>query len=98
MNFNIFSEIKKAARTTALFIKRIPNINFKSEREVIGIYEINREIVMLQIEHRHRRFNYYAGVFDLNFDDALFDALSEKQTEQMALIWKLVDMEGVRYA
>ncbi len=96
MNFNIFSEIKKAARTTAIFIKRIPNVNFKSEQEIIEAYEECHQSAWIDSQYRRRRFAYYFNVFDLK-ESWLLDELTEKESEQYSLIWKLVDLEGGRH-
>ena len=95
MNFSIFSRIKKAARTTAIFIKRIPNINFKSKQEIIELYEWGQEMDWADHLHRRNRFQYFASIFELNLESRLTDDESkEKHQKQYELLWKLVDLEG----
>ena len=96
MNFNIYSAIKKAARTTAIFIKRIPNLNFRTKEEVIEGYQIDQESAYYESRHRQKRFGYYLNVFELK-EPFFLEELNEKQKEQYGLIWKLVDLEGGCY-
>jgi len=92
MSPKLIQTIKKAACTTAIFIKRIPNINFKSKQEIIEAYEIGQESDWIDFRNRNKRFHYYRNVFGL--EEAFFlDELTDKEAEQYSLIWKLVDLE-----
>ena len=93
MSLKLIQAIKKAVRTTAIFIKRIPNLNFKTKEEIIEAYNLDGDFAYYESRRRHKRFNYYLNVFELA-EPFFLDELTEKQKEQFGLIWKLVDLEG----
>ena len=88
--------IKKATDKVAYFIKRIQQLNFKSEQEVIEVYQICGEMDFHEGKRRRGRFEYYLQLLGLE-EAYLFDELTEKQAEQYSAIWKLVDLEGGLY-
>ena len=74
-------------------IGRIKLINFKSQDEFIDAYQLSRELAYIEIKNRKKRFDYFANLFGVDIDSFLFDALTNKQEEQISLLWKLVDLE-----
>lgn len=87
------NQIKKAIHTIALLTKRIQQINFKSEREIIEAHVQSENYYWAFSEYRRERFAYYFNLFDLE-EVPHFDDGTEKQGEQYSLLWKLVDLEG----
>jgi len=88
--------IKKATGKVASFIKRLQNLNFNSEQEVIEGYKYDQQLAYYESKHRQKRFDHYFTVFEL--EEPLFlEELNEKQKEQYGLIWRLVDLESGRY-
>jgi hypothetical protein len=85
--------IKKSYRQVASFLKRIQQINFKSEREIIEAHEQSENGNWAFYDDRRDRFDYYFNLFDLE-EVPHFDDGTEKQSEQYTLLWKLVDLEG----
>ena len=87
--------IKKATDEVAFLIKRFKHINFKTEQEIIEAYKLGIEFDWHVSQHQHKRFRYYASVFDLDYESKIFDDKTyEKHEEQCKLIWKLVDLES----
>jgi len=87
--------IKKATDEVAFLIKRFKHINFKTEQEIIEAYKLRIELDWDVSQHQHKRFRYYASVFDLDFENRMFaNKTYEKHDEQCKLIWKLVDLES----
>lgn len=84
--------IKKATVKVASFIKRIQNLNFNSEQEIIEGHHLDQDVAYYKSRHRQKRFDYYFNVFELK-ESWLLDDLTEQQKEQYSLIWKLVDLE-----
>ena len=85
--------IKKSYRQVASFLKRIQQINFKSEKEIIEAHEQSENYKWAVYQYRHKRFDYYFNIFDLE-EGCPFNDLTERQSEQYCLLWKLVDLEG----
>ena len=85
--------IKKSYRQVASFLKRIQQINFKSEREIIEAHEQSENGNWAVYDDSRERFDYYFNLFDLE-EVPHFDDGTEKQCEQYTLLWKLVDLEG----
>ena len=85
--------IKKSYRQVASLLKRIQQINFKSEKEIIEAHEQSENYNWAVYQYRHKRFDYYFNIFDLK-EACLFEELTERQSEQYSLLWKLVDLEG----
>jgi hypothetical protein len=84
--------IKKAIRTIALLTKKISNLNFRSETEIIEAYEIKQHLKRIDSINRGKKFNELTELFDLK-ENCPFDKLTVKQAEQERLLWKLVDLE-----
>jgi hypothetical protein len=84
--------IKKAIRTIALLTQRLNNVNFKSETEIIEVYEKNQRLKRIESINRGKKFNELAELFNLK-ESCPFDKLTVKQAEQERLLWKLVDLE-----
>jgi len=66
--------------------------HFKSETEIIEVYEINQRLKRIESINRGKKFNELAGLFGLK-ESCPFDKLTVKQAEQERLLWKLVDLE-----
>ena len=90
------NQIKKAIHTIALLTKRIQQINFKSEKEIIEAHEQSENYYWAFSDYRRERFEYYFNIFDLK-EAYLYEELTERQSEQYSLLWKLVDLEGGYY-
>ena len=88
--------IKKATRKVASFLKRIQQINFKSEKEIIEAHEQSENYNWAFSEYRRERFAHYFNIFDLK-EASIFEDLTERQSEQYSLLWKLVDLEVSRH-
>jgi hypothetical protein len=84
--------IKKLPGKVASLLKRIQQINFKSEKEIIEAHEQSENYKWAVYQYRHKRFDYYFNIFDLE-EGCPFDDLTERQSEQYSLLWKLVDLE-----
>ena len=84
--------IKKLPGKVASLLKRIQQINFKSEKEIIEAHEQSANYDWAVYQYRHKRFDYYFNIFDLE-EGCPFDDLTERQTDQYSLLWKLVDLE-----
>ena len=85
--------IKKLPGKVASLLKRIQQINFKSEKEIIEAHEQSENYYWAVYQYRHKRFDYYFNIFDLK-EAYLYEELTERQSEQYSLLWKLVDLEG----
>lgn len=88
--------IKKATVKVASFIKRLHNLNFNSEQEIIEGYHLDQELAYYETRHRQKRFNYYFQLFDLK-EACPFDESTQREVEQCSAIWKLVDLESAQY-
>jgi hypothetical protein len=88
--------IKKATVKVASFIKRLQNLNFNSEQEIIEGYQLDQELAYYESRRRQKRFGYYFNVFELK-ETCFLDDLTEQQKEQYSLIWKLVDLEDSQH-
>ena len=88
--------IKKSYRQVASFLKRIQQINFNSEREIIEAHVQSENYYWAFSEYRRERFAYYFNLFDLE-EVPHFDDGTERQSEQYSLLWKLVDLEVGHY-
>jgi hypothetical protein len=85
--------IKKATGKVTSFLKLIQQINFKSEKEIIEAREQSENYDWAVFQYRHKRFDYYFNVFGLE-EACPFGDLTERQSDQYSLLWKLVDLEG----
>jgi hypothetical protein len=72
----------------------VRKISFKSKQEVSDTNKYAEAEAWLERQYRSRRFSYYANIFDVDVDSWLFEELTEKQSTQLALLWRLVDLEG----
>ena len=88
--------IKKLPGKVASLLKRIQQINFKSEKEIIEAHEQSENYYWAFSDYRRERFEYYFNIFDLK-EAYLYEELTERQSEQYSLLWKLVDLEGGYY-
>ena len=88
--------IKKATVRVASFIKRLQNLNFNSEQEIIEGYKYEQDLAYYRSIHRHKRFNYYFQLFDLK-EVCPFDESTAREGEQYSAIWKLVDLEDPQH-
>ena len=85
-------QIKKATGKVASLIKRIQNLNFKSEQEVIEKYDLCGQIDYYQSRRLQQKFEYYWGLFELK-DTLPWGDLTEKESKQYEAVWKLVELE-----
>ena len=88
--------IKKLPGKVASLLKRIQQINFKSEKEIIEAHEQSENYNWAFSEYRRERFAHYFNIFDLK-EASIFEDLTERQSEQYSLLWKLVDLEVGHY-
>jgi hypothetical protein len=88
--------IKKATVKVASFIKRIQNLNFNSEQEIIEGHHLDQEVAYYKSRHRQKRFNYYFQLFDLK-EPCPFDESTHREGEQYSAIWRLVDLEDSQH-
>ena len=86
------SQIKKATGRVASLIKRIQNLNFKSEQEIIEIHDAYSWADYYESRRLQKRFDYYFDLFELP-EIVLFEEFTEKEARQRKAIWKLVRLE-----
>lgn len=85
-------QIKKATGKVASLIKRIQNLNFKSEQEVIETYDLCGQIDYYQSRRLQQKFEYYWDLFELK-DTLPWGDLTERESKQYEAVWKLVELE-----
>ena len=69
-------------------------ILFTSNQNLVNANKHAESEAWLELQYRNRRFKYYAEIFDIDMDSWLFEDLTEKQSTQLGLLWRLVDLEG----
>ena len=77
----------------ASLIKRIQNLNFKSEQEIIEAHEQDSWTDYYYSRKQQKQFEYYWHLFELE-EILPWGELSEKESKQYEAIWKLVEFDG----
>ena len=86
------TQIKKATGRVASLIKRLQNLNFKSEQEIIETYQLCNQMDYYESRRLQKKFEYYWHLFELK--EALpWGDLTEQESKQSEAIWKLVEFE-----
>jgi len=86
------NQIKKATGKVASLIKRIQNLNFKSEQEIIEIHNTYGWVDYYESRGLQKKFGYYFDLFELK-EGLLWEEPTEKEAEQNKAIWRLVKFE-----
>jgi len=86
------TQIKKATGRVASLIKRLQNLNFKSEQEIIEIHDACGWADYYESRRLQKKFEYYFDLFELQ-ETVLWAELTEKEVQQRKALWKLVDLE-----
>jgi hypothetical protein len=85
-------QIKKATGKVASLIKRIQNLNFKSEQEIIETYHLCSQMDYYESRRLQGKFEYYWHLFELK-ETLPWGELTEQESKQYEAIWKLVEFE-----
>lgn len=85
--------IKKTIRTIAILTQRLRQVNFNSKAEIIEAYEIEQQLKWIEEKNRNKRFEELFELFRVE-SICPFEDETVRHTEQVELLWKLVDLES----